>query len=95
MLSTPPSRHRQSTNAIRSARTLEILLAYPGLHALLVPSPGALAVDARRFSWVAAPRRSSRFITGIEIHPGAASVLAFHRPRYGHSHQRLWRSARM
>ena len=56
--------------AARSA--LEVVLCYPGFHALLFSSPGALAVAAR-LAGAGALRlaRSGRIVTGIEIHPGA------------------------
>lgn len=51
--------------------TLEILLAYPGVHAILMHR---LAHKLWRAGWVKLARvlsHFSRWITGIEIHPGA------------------------
>ncbi len=51
--------------------TLEILLAYPGVHAILIHR---LAHKLWRAGWVKLARvlsHFSRWITGIEIHPGA------------------------
>ena len=51
---------------------VEILLCYPGLHAILSASAGAQALPRPACRWL--PRvisQVSRFFTGIEIHPGA------------------------
>lgn len=49
----------------------EILLLYPGIHALLCYRL-AHALHKRRFYFIArALSQLARFITGIEIHPGA------------------------
>jgi len=50
---------------------LEVLLCYPGLHAVLMHR---LAHRFYRWGWPLAPRlisQFSSFLTGIEIHPGA------------------------
>lgn len=52
--------------------TLEVLLCYPGLHALMLHRP---ANALYRHGWYTAARFVSqlgRFLTGIEIHPGAS-----------------------
>ncbi len=60
---------RERDPAARS--TLEVLLLYPGLHALMLHRPAhwlyqkGLPFSARAIS------QFSRFLTGIEIHPGA------------------------
>ncbi len=60
---------RERDPAARSA--LEVLLLYPGLHALILHRPAhwlykqGLRLPARAVSQL------SRFLTGIEIHPGA------------------------
>ena len=60
---------RERDPAARSA--LEVLLLYPGLHALMLHRPAhwlykkGLPFPARAIS------QFSRFLTGIEIHPGA------------------------
>lgn len=59
----------QHDPAARSA--LEVLLAYPGLHSLWMHR---VAHGLWKRSWVLTPRMVShvnRFLTGIEIHPGA------------------------
>ncbi len=51
--------------------TLEVLLCYPGLHAIIMHR---IAHGLFKRGWVLLPRiisNISRFITGIEIHPGA------------------------
>lgn len=61
---------RQRDPAARSA--IEILLAYPGIHALLIHR-AAHALSAR--GWALTPRLISHFgrwLTGIEIHPRAS-----------------------
>ena len=51
--------------------TLEVLLCYPGLHAIILHR---IAHGLFKRGWVVLPRvisNISRFITGVEIHPGA------------------------
>jgi serine O-acetyltransferase len=71
---------RQITDAIRAARdrdpaatkTLEILLCYPGVHALLshrIAHWLHVRVHLKTFARLIA--HLSRFLTGVEIHPGA------------------------
>lgn len=59
---------------------LEVILCYPGLHALI-----AYRFAHRLYKWniPLIPRMISyltRIITGIEIHPAAKSEEDFHRP---------------
>ncbi|GAB6085528.1 serine O-acetyltransferase [Alkaliphilus crotonatoxidans] len=51
--------------------TLEVLLCYPGLHAIILHR---ISHSLYKRGWVLVPRiisNISRFFTGIEIHPGA------------------------
>ena len=61
---------RERDPAARS--TWEVLTCYPGLHALVLHRLRALVLDARAaLARRASSRTSARFLTGIEIHPGA------------------------
>jgi serine O-acetyltransferase len=51
--------------------TLEILLCYPGLHALLFHKVSHWLYLRRRFVPARVVSHVARFLTGIEIHPGA------------------------
>lgn len=51
--------------------TLEILLCYPGLHALLFHKLSHWLYERRRFVIARFVSHVARFLTGIEIHPGA------------------------
>jgi serine O-acetyltransferase len=65
---------RERDPAARS--TWEVLTCYPGLHAVVLHR---LAHGFWRAGWRwpgASPRTSARFLTGIEIHPGATSAAA-------------------
>ena len=64
--------------------TWEVVTCYPGFHALLVPSLVEPAV-ARRLKWLARfVSHIARWLTGIEIHPGATHRTALlHRSRHG------------
>ena len=51
--------------------TLEVVTAYPGLHAILMHRLSHF-LWARGFKWLARMNSHlARFLTGIEIHPGA------------------------
>ena len=68
---------------------LEVILCYPGLHALLFHR---LAHRAWQSGWRVLGRFLShlgRLLTGIEIHPGADDrPPGVHRPRHGRRHRR-------
>lgn len=49
----------------------EVLLCYPGLHALLFHRPAHWLYSRRHFVLARVISNFSRFMTGIEIHPGA------------------------
>ncbi len=67
---------KQDVKAIRdrdpAARTdLEVLLLYPGLHALVMHRPAHWCYLRKLFFPARLISQVSRFVTGIEIHPGA------------------------
>jgi len=49
----------------------EVLLCYPGLHAILFHRVAHAFYKKRLFFWARLISHFSRFLTGIEIHPGA------------------------
>ncbi|KUO66088.1 MAG: serine acetyltransferase [Gracilibacter sp. BRH_c7a] len=51
--------------------TLEVLLCYPGLHALLVHRIAHLLYQRKFYLLARIISHTNRFLTGIEIHPGA------------------------
>lgn len=51
--------------------TFEILLLYPGLHATMLHRPAHLMYKNKLFFPARLVSQLSRFLTGIEIHPGA------------------------
>lgn len=51
--------------------TLEVLLAYPGLHAIMFHRVAHCLYNRKWFLTARLISQFSRFITGIEIHPGA------------------------
>ena len=51
--------------------TLEILLCYPGLHVVLIHGVAHWFYKRRRFVIARLVSQFARFVTGIEIHPGA------------------------
>lgn len=51
--------------------TLEILLCYPGLHAVLFHRVSHWLYQRRRYILARLVSQFARFVTGIEIHPGA------------------------
>lgn len=51
--------------------TLEVLLTYPGLHAIMMHRVAHWMYKKERFLLARIISQFSRFITGIEIHPGA------------------------
>jgi serine O-acetyltransferase len=51
--------------------TLEILLCYPGLHAVLIHRVSHWLYQRRRFVIARFISHLGRFLTGVEIHPGA------------------------
>ena len=51
--------------------SLEILLCYPGLHAVLLHRPAHWLYRRKLFVAARFVSQFSRFLTGIEIHPGA------------------------
>jgi hypothetical protein len=59
----------------RRATASRSLLTYPGLHAVWLHRVSQRAVAARARLPGRRCRRRARFLTGIEIHPGAASAL--------------------
>jgi serine O-acetyltransferase len=70
------SRFREDIATIRerdpAARsTIEIILAYPGLHAVLVYRVAHALWGANRLTSARVLSHLGRFLTGIEIHPGA------------------------
>ncbi len=70
------NRIRQEIRAVKerdpaAKSTVEVLFCYPGVHAIILHR---LAHFLYRRGWVLLPRlisHCSRFLTGIEIHPGA------------------------
>ncbi len=50
---------------------LETIFAYPGLHAILLHRPANLLWRCKLKFWGRLLSHISRFLTGIEIHPGA------------------------
>ena len=73
MFKTSERRHRRPwSSAIPAARSkLEVLLCYPGLHAVHDPSRGARAVASGLVAHRPLLSQFARWLTGIEIHPGA------------------------
>jgi len=68
-----------------AARNLfEVLTTYPGVHALIFHR-ASHALWQRGFKWPARMlSHLGRFLTGIEIHPGATiGRRFFYRPRHG------------
>jgi serine O-acetyltransferase len=70
------ARLREDVSAVRgrdpAARsTLEVLLCYPGVHALALHRLAHLLWQKRWSTAARAVSHLSRFLTGIEIHPGA------------------------
>lgn len=68
--------------------TLEVLFCYPGFHALQFHKIAHWLWTHRMRFLARLLSHISRFLTGIEIHPGArmgSGVL--HRPRYGSSYR--------
>lgn len=51
--------------------SLEILLCYPGLHAVLIHRVAHWFYRRRRYVLARMISQAARFLTGIEIHPGA------------------------
>ncbi|MCD5405015.1 MAG: serine O-acetyltransferase [Desulfotomaculum sp.] len=51
--------------------TLEVLLTYPGLHALIMHRVAHFLYKKKFFTLARIVSQVSRFLTGIEIHPGA------------------------
>jgi serine O-acetyltransferase len=51
--------------------SIEILLCYPGLHAVLLHRVSSWCYGRRRFVLARLVSQFARFVTGIEIHPGA------------------------
>jgi serine O-acetyltransferase len=51
--------------------SLEILLCYPGLHAVLMHRVAHWLYRHRRYILARSVSQTARFLTGIEIHPGA------------------------
>ena len=51
--------------------TLEVLLLYSGLHAIMLHRPAHWLYEHRRFFSARLISQAARFLTGIEIHPGA------------------------
>src|SRR6185312_8476742 len=67
---------RDHINAIKredpaAKSSLEILLCYPGLHAVLLHRVSHWFYLRRRYVIARLLSQFSRFLTGIEIHPGA------------------------
>ncbi len=60
---------RQRDPAARS--NLEVLLLYSGLHALMLHRPAHWLYQHKRFFLARFLSQFARFLTGIEIHPGA------------------------
>ena len=60
---------REHDPAARSG--LEVLLLYPGFHAIMLHRPAHWLYRHRAFFSARALSQLSRFLTGIEIHPGA------------------------
>jgi serine O-acetyltransferase len=52
--------------------SLEVVLCYPGLHAVLIHRIAHWFYRHRRFVVARCISQTGRFLTGIEIHPGAA-----------------------
>lgn len=51
--------------------TIEVLLTYPGLHAIMMHRVAHWVYKKKRFTLARVISQISRFLTGIEIHPGA------------------------
>lgn len=67
---------RQDINAIKerdpaARNSLEVLLLYSGLHALILHRPAHWLYRHKRFFLARLLSQIARWITGIEIHPGA------------------------
>ena len=70
---------QRASEDVRTARardpaarsTAEVLLAYPGVHALWVHALAHGLYAHRRFTLARVVSHGGRFLTGIEIHPGA------------------------
>ena len=70
---------QRASEDVRTARardpaarsTAEVLLAYPGVHALWVHALAHRLYGRRRFTLARVVSHWGRFLTGIEIHPGA------------------------
>ena len=60
---------RERDPAARSG--LEVVLLYPGFHAIMLHRPAHWLYRRRAFFSARALSQLSRFLTGIEIHPGA------------------------
>jgi serine O-acetyltransferase len=52
--------------------SLEIILCYPGLHAVLIHRIAHWLYGRRQFVLARCISQTARFLTGIEIHPGAS-----------------------
>ena len=61
--------YRERDPAARSS--LEVLLCYPGLHAVCGIAYRMACGTKTLFSWRDSPRIIARWLTGIEIHPAA------------------------
>lgn len=64
--------------------TLEVLLTYPGLHALFWHRLSHFLYRHQLFLLAKIHAQFWRFITGVEIHPGATIEREFYRSRHGH-----------
>lgn len=51
--------------------SLEVILLYPGIHALSLYRPAHFLYKKKRFFFARLISQFARFLTGIEIHPGA------------------------
>lgn len=68
---------------------ISIPFLYPGVHALLMHRIAHFFYQIRLIFLSRIISQISRFLTGIEIHPGARiGRNLLHRPRYGNCHRR-------
>ena len=66
---------------------LEVLLCYPGVHALIGHRLNHWLYQHRCFLLARILSQINRFFTGIEIHPGPIETV-FYRPRVRSDHRR-------
>ena len=68
--------------------TIEVMLLYSGFHAVVFHRIAHFFYRKKLFFMARFVSQFSRFITGIEIHPGAKRQGVVYRPRNGYSYRR-------